>query len=291
MIAVALEKRHPGLKVELVLCKTTGDKMQDRPLHEAGGKGLFTKELEEALLAQTVDFAVHSFKDVPVTMPVVDQLNLIIAAVPTREDVRDVIVSTKTRTLKELPRGAKVGTGSLRRRCQILAIRPDLQVEMIRGNIDTRIRKLRAGDYDAVILALAGVKRAGLFDETLMTPIPLDEMIPAAAQGALAIQCRKDDVQTRELLATLDDPQAHACVALERDIVHALNGDCHSPIAALATMNGQSIELRAVVGRHGGERPVIRAAASARFDDRNSALDEVMSALRQQDVDTLLRRP
>src|SRR5262249_52780625 len=145
IIADALAKLHPDLKVELVICKTTGDKIQDRPLNQAGGKGLFTKELEEALLAKTVDFAVHSLKDVPVTMPLVDQSELVIAAVPPREDVRDVLASAKAKAIAELPPGARVGTGSLRRRCQILALRNDLKVELIRGNIDTRVRKMREG--------------------------------------------------------------------------------------------------------------------------------------------------
>jgi hydroxymethylbilane synthase len=288
MMADALEKRHKGLKVELIICKTTGDKIQDRPLHEAGGKGLFTKELEEALLANSVDFAVHSFKDVPVTMPLVSQDNLVIAAVPQREDPRDVLASSKAKTIAELPQGAKVGTGSLRRKCQLLALRPDLKVELIRGNIDTRVRKLREGQYDAVILAFAGLKRSGLFVDTDMNPVPTEEMIPAAAQGALAIQCRRSDEQTRKLLGVLNDPVTHQCVDLERDLVLALNGDCHSPIAALATISGKMIDLRVAVGARDGGLPVIRAQAQSEFSEPKKALDEVMKSLKAQHVHDLL---
>lgn len=288
MVADALEKRHPGLSIELVICKTTGDKIQDRPLNEAGGKGLFTKELEEALLANTVDFAVHSFKDVPVTMPLVDQSELVIAAVPPREDPRDVLASARAKSIADLPAGAKVGTGSLRRRCQVMALRNDLKVELIRGNIDTRVRKMRDGSYDAVILALAGLKRSGMFDETDMAPIPLEQMLPAAAQGALAIQCRSKDDQTRKLIAALDDPIAHQCVRLERSLVHALNGDCHSPIAALATVSGESIQFRAVVGARGGELPVIHAQGSAELANAGQALEAVLKSLEAQKVRELL---
>ncbi len=288
MMADAIEKRHPGLKVELIICKTTGDRIQDRPLHEAGGKGLFTKELEEALLAGTVDFAVHSFKDVPVTMSLVDQAGLVIVAVPRREDPRDVLASSKGKTIRDLPKRAKVGTGSLRRRCQILALRPDLQVELIRGNIDTRVRKLREGQYDAVILALAGLKRSGMYDETDMAAIPETDVLPAAAQGALAIQCRRDDEQTMRLLAVLDDPTSRQCVELERSLVQALNGDCHSPIAALATFERDTIRVRAAVGARGGELPVIGAEASADLAQPQRALDAVIESLEKQQVRQLL---
>src|SRR5687768_18563534 len=150
LVADALERAHLGLKIEMHIVKTTGDQITDRPLHEAGGKGLFTKELEQALLAGEIDFAVHSYKDVPVTMPLVDQADLVIAAVPTREDPRDVLVSRKAKRLADLPPGARVGTGSLRRACQIVHARPDVVIEPVRGNIDTRLRKLTEGHYDAI---------------------------------------------------------------------------------------------------------------------------------------------
>jgi hydroxymethylbilane synthase len=259
LVAASLQKLHPHLQIELIIRKTSGDAIQDRPLHDAGGKGLFTKELEEALLAGEIDFAVHSYKDVPVTMPLVDQSNLIIAATPVRADAADVLVSTKAKRIGDLPPGAKIGTDSLRRRCQLLSIRSDFQIASVRGNIDTRIRKLRDGQYDAIILAMAGLQRSNLFDPHDMTPIPLEEMLPAAGQAALAIQCRKDDERVKQLLSPLNDPITQQCVAMERALVAALNGDCTSPIAALATIENLKIHLRAAVGMRGGELPVTRA--------------------------------
>jgi len=288
MIADALEKRHAGLKVELIIVQTSGDRITDKPLHDAGGKGLFTKEIEEALLGGAIDLAVHSFKDVPVTMPLVDVSKLVIAAVPAREDARDVLICGKTATIHHLPHQARVGTGSLRRRCQLLALRPDLRVEPIRGNIDTRLRKFREGQYDAVILALAGLKRGGLYDDTEMAAIAVDEMLPAAGQGALALQCRRDDDATRRLIDILNDPVTHQCVSLERSLVEALNGDCHSPIAALATLSGKQIRLRAAVGARGGELPVVRAEAAAEVVRPKDALQEVLKLLEAQDVRKML---
>ncbi len=183
LVADALQAAHRGLGVNLKIVKTTGDQIIDRPLHEVGGKGLFTKELELALLAGEIDFAVHSFKDMPVTMPLVAQEDLIVAAVPIRADPRDVLISRAARTIDELPAGARVGTGSLRRRCQLLDRRADLQIEAVRGNIDTRLRKLREGDFDAVILAFAGLMRAGLFDQSMMFMIPEDVLLPAPGQA------------------------------------------------------------------------------------------------------------
>src|SRR5436305_1534367 len=189
LIVNQLNRLHPALQITLTTFKTSGDQIADRPLHELGGKGLFVRELEQALLDDKVDFVVHSFKDVPVTMPLVEQSNLIIAAVPAREDVRDVLISTQSKSIKDLPPNSKIGTGSLRRRCQLLALRPDLKIENIRGNIDTRIRKLKSGDFDAIILALAGLKRANLFDPSFMHPLPLDHFLPDAGQGAPATHC------------------------------------------------------------------------------------------------------
>src|SRR5687768_8984308 len=260
LVASELEKRHKGLVVELVIIKTSGDNVQDKPLHELGGKGLFTKELEQALLRSEIDLAVHSFKDVPVTQPLVDQEDLIIAAVPEREDPRDVLISTKARSIKDLPQGARVGTGSQRRRAQLLVARPDLKIEPLRGNIDTRLRKLRDAEFDAIVLAAAGLRRTGQFNEAEMVMLDLDEMLPAPGQGALAIQSRRHDLKTRELLEPLDDQKTEECVMLERVIVSALGGDCHSPIAALAEMDSENnIRLRAAIGARGGDPPVLKA--------------------------------
>jgi hydroxymethylbilane synthase len=285
----ALKKCHPGLQIELVLIQTTGDRITDKPLHDAGGKGLFTKEIEQALLANEIDIAVHSYKDVPVTMPLVDQAELIIAAVPAREDPRDVLVSATTRHIADLPQNARIGTGSLRRRCQMLAIRPDLQLELIRGNIDTRLRKLRSGEFDAIVLALAGLRRSGLFNETEMTPIEADQMLPAAGQGAIALQCRQADMRTREVLSSLHSPPDAACADLERAVVQALGGDCHSPIAALATIANNQFTLRAAVGARDGAPPVISTQACGSAENSAAILQQVLSSLKQQGADRLLR--
>ena len=289
LIASELEKRHKGLAVELVIIKTTADQIQDKPLHEFGGKGLFTKELEQALLKNEVDLAVHSFKDVPVTQPLVDQADLIVAAVPEREDPRDVLVSATAKTIRDLPQGAKVGTGSQRRRSQLLASRPDLKVEQLRGNIDTRLRKLHDGEYDAIILAAAGLRRTGLFNESEMTMLEPDEMLPAPGQGALALQCRRNDDKTRDLLAALDDPATEMAVTTERVIVAALQGDCHSPIAALAQKEGDDkIVLRTAIGARGGDPPVIKAQAICDCDQCDQAVQAVLKSLTEQGVRKLL---
>lgn len=287
LVAHQLEREHPGLRVELRIFKTSGDQIADRPLHEFGGKGLFTKELEQALLAGEVDFAVHSFKDVPVTMPLVDPSDLVIAAVPPREDPRDVLVS-RTASIESLPPGARVGTGSLRRRCQLLALRPDLAVESVRGNIDTRLRKLRDGRYDAIVLAAAGVRRAGLFDDASMSAIDARVMLPAPGQGALALQCRRADGPTRRLLSALNHAETAACVAAERAVVAALEGDCHSPIAALATVSNGRMRLDAAVGARDGSPPVLRASAQNAEAAQGPLVDEVVASLDGQGVRQLL---
>lgn len=262
-VADSLMRVNPGARVDLVILKTTGDQVVDRPLHAIGGKGLFTKELELALLRNEIDFAVHSYKDVPVTMPLVDQSGLVTAAVPKREDPSDALVSRQASSLTDLPRGAKVGTGSLRRRSQILAARPDVNVEMIRGNIDTRMKKIDAG-LDAVVLATAGLRRASLFDPA--TCHVLSELLPAPGQGALALQCRREDERTRMLLATIDDLYTSSCVHVERELVRLLNGDCHSPIGALATILNNVATLESAIGHRDGHPPLLRATATVPVD-------------------------
>jgi hydroxymethylbilane synthase len=298
-VADALEKQHAALAIELVILKTTGDQIADRPLHEAGGKGLFTRELEQALLDSAIDFAVHSFKDVPVTTPLVPRAadELTIAATTHREDPRDVLIlatppaDPPTDPLSLLPNGARVGTGSLRRRCQLLALRPDLRVESIRGNIDTRLRKVTEGEFDAVILAYAGLKRAGLFDSARAFPIDPDQMLPAAGQGALALQCRRDDSRTVSLLSEMNHPPTAACVAAEREVVRLLEGDCTSPIAALATIDDTAhiLRLRVAVGRRGGDPPLLRATASAPSDQPHSAAAQAFRSLSDQGAARHLR--
>ena len=272
-----LRRRHPGLRVDLIVISTTGDRITDRPLADAGGKGLFTKELELALLAGEIDFAVHSLKDVPVTMPLVDQSDLTLAAIPPREDARDVLVSHMGKTLADLPPRTKIGTGSLRRRCQILAARPDAVVEPLRGNVDTRLRKLDHGECGAIVLALAGLKRLGKFDPQYMTPIDPQILLPAAGQGALALQCRRSDAETARLLSAIDDPTTRHAVFIERAVVQGLNGDCYSPIAALADINDVRLSLKARLGLPNGH--VKSANIETSLTDWKSAVSAACRAL------------
>jgi hydroxymethylbilane synthase len=288
LVADELMRLHPGLRVEATIFQTSGDQIANRPLHQVGGKGLFTRELEQALLSGLIDFAVHSYKDMPVTMPLVDQAGLMIAATTKREDPRDVLVSRKAKSLADLPQGARIGTGSFRRRCQLLKIRPDLKVEDIRGNIDTRVRKLRDGEFDAIILALAGLRRAKLFTKTDMTILELEEILPAAGQGALAIQCRKSDTRTSSLLAGLDDPTTRICVDAERLIVAGLHGDCFSPIAVFGEIVGKKLELRAAVGGRGGTLPVISAKSKSDASTPETAVKSLLKSLLEQGVEPLL---
>lgn len=295
-VATALQKIHPHLAIELVIISTSGDRIQNQPLHALGGKGLFTKELEVALLQNEIDFAVHSFKDVPVTMPLVDVSELSLAATPPRADPCDVLISLHARTIATLSKNAKVGTGSLRRAAQLLALRPDLQILPIRGNIDTRIRKLQnrdggSGEYDAIILAFAGLQRANLFDEKIMTAIRLEEMLPAAGQAALVLQCRSEDAATRKILESFNDPQTQLAVALEREIVRHLNGDCHSPIAALAEISHDQIHLRATVAARNGHPPLIHAEARVSISTPEAAISQVMQQLESQGAKKLLSAP
>jgi hydroxymethylbilane synthase len=280
LIAAAIEKANPSVAVELVILKTTGDQVQDKPLADIGGKGLFTKELEQALLRNEIDLAVHSFKDVPVTMPLVDQSELGIACVPEREDARDVLICREGASdVAGLPAKARVGTGSLRRRCQLLDLRPDLQILPLRGNIDTRLRKLRDGEYDAIVLAQAGLKRVGLFDSSIMTVLPADQVTPAPGQGALALQTRREDVTTQEILKPLHDEAVARCVAVERLVVLRLDGDCHSPIAAYATLADDQVTLQAALGQPGGELPVRRKSASFALSDAEKQVAAIATAL------------
>lgn len=287
-VADQLEKLRPGIKVELQIIRTSGDRMRSQPLRDIGGKGLFTRELEEALLAGQIDMAVHSYKDVPVSMSPKAQQGLVVAAVPPREDVRDALIWRENGTLEQLPAGCRIGTSSLRRQAQILALRPDVQVCSIRGNIDSRIRKFRDGNYDAIILAMAGLRRSGLFDSREMVPIDMKEVLPAAGQGALMVQCRRDDQRMRDLLAVLDDPDVRFCVELERAIVARLGGDCHSPIAALARIEGGMVSLEAAVGRRNGRPPVLRASAQEPPAQALAAVEAVMRSLEDQGARQML---
>jgi len=274
LVAKEIQRLSPAIEIQTIILKTTGDQITDRPLYESGGKGLFVKELEQALLDNAIDFAVHSCKDVPVTMPLTDQSDLIIAGIPQREDPRDLLISSTVATLGQLPKGATVATGSLRRRCQLLALRPDLKIQPVRGNIDTRIRKLKSGEFDALILAQAGITRAGLFDPSLMHPIPLDDLLPAPGQGALALQCRRNDDSTQAILAPLDHSPTRTAVEAERAIVAALRCDCHSPIAVFAQFKDGSLHIQAALGQRDGNPPVKTAIAHG-----PGAIDQVVRQL------------
>jgi hydroxymethylbilane synthase len=223
----ALKSVHPGLICTEYIITTQGDKILDRPLPEIGGKGLFTKELETELLAGCLQAAVHSLKDLPVeSVP-----GLTIGAIPVRGEVRDALVSPDGFTLETLPKRARVGTSSLRRAAQVLALRPDVKITPMRGNVDTRIRKVIEGQYEAAILAGAGLERLGL-TEHISQWLPLDRMLPAPGQGALAVQCRADDKSTLSLLASIDDPATRTAVTAERQFLFHLGGGCAVPVGA-----------------------------------------------------------
>jgi hydroxymethylbilane synthase len=250
---------------------TSGDRIQDRPLAEVGGKGLFVKEIEDALLAARADFAVHSIKDVPGTLPG----GLVIACVPRREDARDVVVAPRYRTLDALPKGARVGTSSLRRAVEIRRLRPDLEIMPIRGNVDTRLRKVDAGECEAIILARAGLTRLGL-DNRATEALAKDVSLPAVGQGALGIECRADDAATRGLLGLLHDEETATCVAAERGVLVALGGDCKTPLGAHAERVGELLRLRAFIARPDGSD--YRAADRTAPWPRTAAIAQALGA-------------
>jgi len=242
-IKARLEAGNPGIKVELNKIKTTGDKILDVPLAKVGGKGLFVKEIEEALLQKSADLAVHSMKDVPTDLPE----GLYIAAICEREDPRDALLAggAKIKSFEDLPQGARIGTSSLRRICQILSKRPDLNIIQLRGNVDTRIRKLDEGEFDAIILAVAGVKRLGRA-ERITQVLPQDISLSAIGQGAVGIECREGDEFTNRLVKALDHAETSVCVRAERSFLKKLEGGCQVPIAAYAKLEhrAQSTEHR-----------------------------------------------
>jgi len=241
LIQAELIKAALGIETEIKTIKTTGDKILDAPLSKIGDKGLFTKEIEEALLANEIDLAVHSMKDLPTEIPV----GLKITAITERLDATDLLVSKSGLSIDELPSNSKVGTSSLRRRAQLLNKRPDLQVADLRGNLDTRIRKLEQGQYDAIIVAGCGIERLGLKVEN--TVIPFDDMLPQAGQGALGIETRACDKATNEIVKTLDNSQSRIAVEAERELLNALGGGCQVPIGIYAEIKEQQIIIKAGV--------------------------------------------
>ncbi len=241
-IKALLERAHT-VEVRLETIRTTGDKITDVPLAVAGGtKELFTKEIEEALLERRIDLAVHSLKDLPVELPD----GLTIGAIPVREDARDALISRHGQPLAALPPGARVGTSSLRRQLQLRLLRKDLVIEPLRGNLDTRLRKLDEGQYDAIVVAMAGLKRMGWADRATQV-LSADEMIPAIGQGALAIEVRADDTELQGSLESLRDPETESCVQAERAFLRRLGGGCQVPLAAHATVKQEQLHMVGIV--------------------------------------------
>ena len=272
--------REKGHEVELEIIKTTGDKITDVALAMVGTKGMFTKEIEEALAEGRVDLAVHSLKDLPTEL----SLGFEIAAITTRENTCDVFLSKKYASVDELPERAKVGTSSLRRQAQLKARRPDLDIHPLRGNVDTRLRKLEEGEYDAIILAAAGLNRLGK-TQLVKQVIPPDVMCPAAGQGALGIEIRAGDAATRQHLAFLDDPAARATTTCERALLNRLGGGCQVPIGASATMKNGRLHLEAIVAHPDGSQ-VLRESRDG--DDPVKLGDAVGETLLKRGGDLIL---
>jgi hydroxymethylbilane synthase len=244
-----LEKKYPGTTVTLTKIKTTGDKILDVPLAKVGGKGLFVKEIEEAMLENEIDIAVHSMKDVPTFFP--DGLHL--SCITKREDARDALLTRNNVKFKDLPKGANVGTSSLRRQAQLMSVRPDFVIHQLRGNVDTRLRKLKEGQYDAIILAAAGVKRLGLA-ENVSEYIDPEISLPAIGQGALGIECRVDDRELNDMIAFFNHADTRTCVTGERALLRRLEGGCQVPIACYGEMKNGKLHLVGLVGSVDGKR-------------------------------------
>ena len=269
------ELAAPGM-IEIEVIRTTGDRVQNRLLAEIGGKGLFTKEIEEALILGHIDLAVHSMKDMPTLLPP----GLIIGCLLPREDPRDALFSPHAASLAGLPKGARVGTSALRRQAQILALRPDLQVQLFRGNVGTRLAKLAAGEVDATLLALAGLKRLGLADKATAI-LGTEEMLPAVAQGAIGVEIRADDDRIATLLAPLNDTPTAESVTAERACLEVLDGSCRTPIAALAEHEpGGILRLRALIALPDGSamQRAERRASRAQAMDLGRAVGEALRA-------------
>lgn len=248
MTVEALQTYHPGLKTETVIIKTTGDAVQDRPLADIGGKGLFCKELEQALLARDIDCAVHSLKDMETTLP----HGLSLAATLPREDPRDAFIARPGMDWETLPPGSCIGTGSIRREAQLRALKPDWEIMPLRGNVGTRIAAVTEGKIDATLLACAGLKRLGL-EEHITDLLPPETMLPAACQGIIGLECRENDPATRQLLESINDPQTMQLARCERALLHALDGSCRTPVGALAVFEGRErIKITALLASPDG---------------------------------------
>lgn len=281
-VKAELEKYHPNLTVELVTMVTKGDVILDTPLAKIGGKGLFVKELELALLEERADIAVHSMKDVPMSFP--EGLGL--AVICEREDPRDAFVSNHYASLVELPEGAIVGTSSLRRQCQLMAAYPHLTVKSLRGNVGTRLSKLDNGEYDAIILASAGLIRLGM-PERIKSFISVEDSLPAAGQGAVGIETRVNDTRVLNYLAKLNHNPTACCVMAERAMNTRLQGGCQVPIGGFATLNGEELELNALVGSLDGST-IIRASGKAHQRDAEQLGIRIAEQLLAQGADKIL---
>jgi hydroxymethylbilane synthase len=282
-VASALRALHPGVEVELVKMKSQGDSILDVPLAKIGGKGLFVKELEEGLLSRKADIAVHSLKDVPMELPE----GLHVPVVCTREDPRDAFVSNKYKSIDELPVGAVVGTSSMRRQCQLLEKRPDLKINFLRGNVQTRLRKLDEGQYDAIILASAGLRRLGN-EERITAYIDPMFMLPAVGQGAIGIECRTDDDRINVMLMGLNDAKTHARVLAERAMNRRLQGGCQVPIAGFAELEHGVIVLHGMVGTPDG-KTIIRGNISGYPENAEELGTVLADDLLARGADVILR--
>ncbi|WP_029134817.1 hydroxymethylbilane synthase [Sedimenticola selenatireducens] len=282
-VAKLLRQAHPGLQVELIGMSTQGDKILDTPLAKIGGKGLFVKELEQGMLEGRADIAVHSMKDVPVELP--EGLHL--AVIMEREDPRDAFVSNRYSRLEDLPEGSVVGTSSLRRQCQLADRRPDLKIAPLRGNVNTRLRKLDEGEFDAIILATAGLKRLG-FQQRITSYIESGDSLPAIGQGAIGIECRSDDERVNALIQPLHDPETACCVLAERAMNHRLMGGCQVPIAGFAVLNHGKLFMRGLVGEPDGSR-IMRAEINGPAGEAEALGIAVAEDLLGQGADQVLK--
>ncbi len=281
-VKARLEALHPGLAVELAPMSTRGDELQDATLAKAGGKGLFVKELEQALAAGRADLAVHSMKDVPVELPD----GFVLAAITEREDPRDAFVSSHYESVAALPPGAVVGTSSLRRQAQIAERHPRLEIRPLRGNLDTRLAKLDRGDYAAIVLAAAGLKRLGLADR-VRALLSVEESLPAAGQAALGIECLAARSDVLELLAPLADAQSTACVLAERAVNRSLGGNCAIPLGAYAELGSSGLHLRGLVASPDGRR-IARAEGEGSASDPETLGVRVAELLRERGATEIL---
>ncbi|MBT3012615.1 MAG: hydroxymethylbilane synthase [Candidatus Thiodiazotropha sp. (ex Lucina aurantia)] len=282
-VAAELKRVHPDIRVELMGMTTQGDKILDTPLAKIGGKGLFIKELEQGLISGEADIAVHSMKDVPVELP----SGLHLPVIMQREDPRDAFVSNRYQSIDQLPQRACVGTSSLRRQCQLAEVRPDLVIKSLRGNVNTRLRKLDDGEYDAIILAAAGLKRLG-FEDRITALIGPEQSLPAIGQGAVGIECRADDPRVNDLITPLHHVETAYCVGAERAMNQRLNGGCQVPIAGYAMLESDNLWLRGLVGEPDGSR-IIRGEVEGKTQEARAMGEGLADRLLEWGADEILK--